>query len=445
MDPDIIQQLLAGRHGSRPKKPNLKKYFDIMGLKKGATQQEVNQAYIELSKKNKGNDAKIKELEEAYAALCDADLEAAAKEDSKDEEKGDSHGEPKQNINMEDEGIDKDNDMENMEDMGGDIGDIFELLRGGGRRGGPKKRQKPKMKPIGVALEVTLDEIYKGETKKMEVPRVRLCKGCKGKGCKAGGKVTKCSACKGRGAVMKVIQMGPGMCMQTQGKCDECDGAGESISENDKCTKCGGKKHEEEKKEFTIKLDPGVPHDHHYPFPGEGNELPETLAGDLIFVVKQKDHPRMKRRGADLLCEQELTLSEALTGGKFTFEHLCGKKMNLHLKKGKIVKPGEVMVIDGLGMPIMKSPGSFGKLYLVATIKFPKKLEDERLDSLLDSLVDLKSEQPVDEKISEKVKMVEFKPMQKNPREDGDTAPHPEDEHDHAGDGEPQGVPCHAQ
>ena len=93
------------------------------------------------------------------------------------------------------------------------------------------------------------------------------------KGCKEGGNITKCKKCGGHGVVMKLVQMGPGMCIQTRGKCDDCEGAGDIVSEEDKCTACKGEKREEGKKEFTIKLDPGCPENKEYEFPGEGNEI----------------------------------------------------------------------------------------------------------------------------------------------------------------------------
>lgn len=103
----------------------------------------------------------------------------------------------------------------------------------------------------------------------------------------------------------------------------------------------------------------------------------------MQFVVQQKEHPRFKRKGADLVCAQEITLLEALAGGTFTFEHLCGKKSNIALKKGKIVKPGDVLVIENLGMPVFHSPGHFGKLYLVISVKFPKTIDEEKIANLL--------------------------------------------------------------
>ena len=102
-----------------------------------------------------------------------------------------------------------------------------------------------------------------------------------------------------------------------------------------------------------------------------------------MFMVKEKPHSRFKRRGADLVLEQEITLQEALVGGKFTLEHLGGKKITLVLEPGKIVKPNDVLMIEGLGMPDFKAPGTFGKLYLVVLVKFPQNVEEEKLAELL--------------------------------------------------------------
>lgn len=103
-----------------------------------------------------------------------------------------------------------------------------------------------------------------------------------------------------------------------------------------------------------------------------------------MFVVKQKPHERFKRHGADLILEQKITLEEALAGGKFTIEHLCGKKVTLALDPGKIVKPSDVMVVENLGLPQYGTPKVFGKLYLIIAVDFPKQIEESKLGNLLD-------------------------------------------------------------
>ncbi len=106
-----------------------------------------------------------------------------------------------------------------------------------------------------------------------------------------------------------------------------------------------------------------------------------------MYVVKQKPHDKFKRRGADLIVEQEITLEEALVGGKFTIDHLGGKKTTLVLEPGRIVKPTDILMVDGLGMPDFKAPGNFGKLYLIISVKFPTAIEESKLATLLKVLL----------------------------------------------------------
>jgi len=102
-----------------------------------------------------------------------------------------------------------------------------------------------------------------------------------------------------------------------------------------------------------------------------------------MFVVRQKPHDQFKRKGIDLITEQEISLEEALIGGKRTIKHLGGKKFTLSLERGRIIKPNDVLVIDGLGLPNIKSPKNFGKLYLIISVKFPEHIEEEKLNGLL--------------------------------------------------------------
>jgi len=102
-----------------------------------------------------------------------------------------------------------------------------------------------------------------------------------------------------------------------------------------------------------------------------------------MFVVRQKEHDKFKRKGADLIAQQEITLEEALTGGKFTIEHLANKRVTLSLEPNCIVKPNDILLIDGLGLPILSSGKKMGKLYLIISVKFPEHIEKSKLELLL--------------------------------------------------------------
>jgi DnaJ family protein A protein 2 len=102
-----------------------------------------------------------------------------------------------------------------------------------------------------------------------------------------------------------------------------------------------------------------------------------------MFVVKQKPHPKIKRRGNDLIIEQEITLAESLCGGKFTVEFLCGQKVNMTLEPGKITKPSDIVIAENMGLPDFKNPNSRGKLYIVISVKFPKEFDESKLEVVL--------------------------------------------------------------
>ena len=128
----------------------------------------------------------------------------------------------------------------------------------GGGRGRPSgKKEMPKVKATKKALEVTLQNVYNGEMMKIDHKRTRVCETCQGKG---GKNVNKCTKCKGRGQVIQMFQMGPGMYQQVQKKCDDCKGEGQIIGEGGKCTTCSGQKMLEKTKKVEVAIEKGVPH-----------------------------------------------------------------------------------------------------------------------------------------------------------------------------------------
>lgn len=213
----------GGPRGGGPKKEvDNKKFYDMLGVDKNATYDEIKKSYRKKAVKehpDKGGDPeKFKELTNAYQVLSDKDKR----------EIYDRHGE---------DGI-----KEGRGGMQG--GDIFSQMfgGGGGRQAGPKKG-----KSVQHTIKVTLEEIYKGKTTKIAVNRDRCCKGCDGRGGKDGANST-CPGCKGRGMRTQMTMLGPGMYSQSTGPCSDCGGSGECIDEENKCKDCNGKKVIKEKK-----------------------------------------------------------------------------------------------------------------------------------------------------------------------------------------------------
>lgn len=118
---------------------------------------------------------------------------------------------------------------------GSGFGGLFDLFGRGGKKASGPRKGKAKL----IELEVTLEEIFNGAMKTIKISRDRNCEACEGKG---GKNVVKCSKCKGSGVVTKMVQLGPGMYSQSQGRCGDCGGQGETMKEEDRCPICKGKK-----------------------------------------------------------------------------------------------------------------------------------------------------------------------------------------------------------
>ena len=329
-----------------PREVDNEKYYKILGVDKNATTAEIKKAYRKLAIKkhpDKGGDPKeFQEISEAAEVLTD---EEKRKLYDKYGEKGIKEG------------------------MGGhdDPQDIFDLLMG--RRGGGRREEGPRKSPDAeFTIEVTLEEIYNGGSRKIAINRDRCCSECEGKG---GSKVNECNECHGRGMVKRVTQIGPGMYSQSTGPCDKCRGKGKSVDPKHRCKKCKGNQVIKEKKVIEVTIDKGVPNGHKLNFHGESDEQPGMLPGDLIVLLREKKHPVFKRKKADLIIEKKINLKDALAGFAFTIKHLDGSEKLIKASPGEIVKPGDVKTVQELGMPLMRTPFKFGNLFVYFEIEFP--------------------------------------------------------------------------
>ena len=169
--------------------------------------------------------------------------------------------------------------------------------------------------------------------------------------------------------------MGPGMYQQVQQNCDKCKGEGEIIGEGGKCKACNGNKIVEKEKKLEVAIEKGVPNKYPIKMPGEGNEIPDAMAGDLIFVTQEKEHPVFKRVGADLFMKKEINLVEALTGFEFKLTHLDGMEYQIYTGKGEVIGDRHKKVIRGLGMPFHKDIMSHGNLIVEFNVIMPKRGE----------------------------------------------------------------------
>lgn len=343
--------------GRAPKKSNNTRYYEILGVPKNASADELKKAYRKAAIKNhpdKGGDPeKFKELAQAYEVLSDPEKR----------EIYDQYGEDAIKEGMGGGG------------EGHNPFDIFESFfggaspfGGGSSRGGRRQRRG---EDVVHPLKVSLEELYNGTSKKLSLSRNVLCSKCKGSGSLSGSSA-KCLGCQGAGMKVSIRQLGPGMIQQMQHVCPDCKGSGETINEKDKCTQCKGQKVVQEKKVLEVHVEKGMRHSQKITFAGEADEAPDTVTGDIVFVLQQKDHAKFKRKGDDLFVEHSLSLSEALCGYQFIITHLDGRQLLIKSTPSEIVKPGQFKAINDEGMPIHQRPFMKGKLYLHFSVEFPE-------------------------------------------------------------------------
>ena len=263
---------------------------------------------------------------------------------------------------------------EGLEDGGGGGGgaeDMFAQMFGGGRGGGRRGPQKGE--DIKHPIKVSLEDLYNGKTVRLAISRNKPCGDCGGEGGKKGAEKA-CGDCNGRGVRVQLRQIGPGMVQQMQSTCPACKGEGKCIDERDKCKGCKGQKVVKDRKVLEVHIEKGMKSGHKIKFSGEADEIPGTLPGDVVISVQQSEHDAFKRKGADLVKTVELSLSEALCGCVRTITHLDGRTLKVEVPAGEVIKPDQVKMIDGEGMPHHGNPFVKGRLFLHFQIKFPKKL-----------------------------------------------------------------------
>jgi len=335
-----------------------KDYYDVLGAARDATPQKIKRAYRELSLKwhpgkNPGNQEaanKFMELGNAYEVLSDEEKRRIY----------DQYGE---------DGL----------KQGGAGGsqfrnpfDIFSSFGFGGQQ--QHQAEQKKGANIEIPLEVTLKDLYLGQELKVAHKKQVLCPKCRGTGAKDPNDVQVCSECKGTGTKVYTQQLGPGFMTQTQRSCDKCGGKGKIVKST--CPFCQGKKVSTDEDTFTITIERGMPDGHSIVFEQEADENPEVTPGDVIFKVKTIPHKRFERRGDDLHLKMTISLLEALVGFSKNLKHLDGH--DVPVNRDEVTKPGEVIMIEGEGMPHHNFPSQTGNLYIEFSIKMPSKLTEEQ-------------------------------------------------------------------
>lgn len=352
--------------GRAPRKSDNSKYYEVLGVSKTASQDELKKAYRKAAIKNhpdKGGDPeKFKELAQAYEVLSDPEKR----------EIYDQYGEDALK-----EGMGSGGHSHNPFD-------IFEQFFNPGAFGGGSSSRFSRQKQgedVVQTIKVSLEDLYNGTTKKLSLSRNILCPRCKGKGSKSGTS-GRCNGCQGSGIKITTRQIGLGMIQQMQHVCPQCRGSGEVISERDRCPQCKGSKVTAEKKVLEVHVEKGMKHGQKIVFEGQADEAPDTITGDIVFVLEQKEHPRFKRKFDDLYIERKMSLTEALCGFQFVLTHLDGRQLLIKSNPGEVIKPDQSKAINDEGMPHHQRPFMKGRLYIHFDVEFPDSLPLQRVQAL---------------------------------------------------------------
>ncbi|GHV54526.1 chaperone protein DnaJ [Synergistales bacterium] len=344
-----------------------KDYYDILGVSRNASADEIKKAYRKLTRKyhpdvNQGDaeaGKKFKEINEAHDVLSDPKKKAQYDQfgfvgDAPPPGEGGGFG--------------------GFGGFGGMDGETLEDLFGGFFGGRGRGRGAPNSPRRGSDLEmrmaIDLETAYRGATKDVEVPREETCPTCSGSGAEPGSDVQSCQACGGSGRVEQVINTPFGQMRQTCA-CAKCGGTGKVITK--RCAECGGAGRVRKTRKLEVKIPPGVDTGTSLRMGGAGeagrNGGP---SGDLFIVLNVKPDKRFERSGDDLHISVEISVPQAALGTTIHVQTFDGSE-NLDVPAG--TQPGATLRVRGRGMPKLRGGGR-GDMHIHVRVTVPKNLSD---------------------------------------------------------------------
>ena len=347
-------------------------YYEVLGVSKGASEDELKKAYRKLAKENhpdlhpgdKECKARFKEINEAYEVLSDSDKRA------KYDQFGHAAFDPNQGFGGGGFG--------GFEGFGG-FGDIFGDIFGGfgGFGGGGRNPNAPrKGDNLRATVNIKFEEAAFGVKKEVFVAKVEQCPDCKGTGCAEGTTAEVCPDCKGTGSV-KTTQRTPFGMVQSTGQCPKCKGRGKII--HTPCKSCRGIGSVRRQHKVTVSVPAGIDDGQTISLRGQGNAgINGGPAGDLLITVLVQPHARFERDGASILLEQEVSFAQAALGSEIEVPTLDGK-VKLNIPEG--TQPGSVFRLKGKGVPYLRANGR-GDQFVTVKVAVPKNMSSAQKEAL---------------------------------------------------------------
>ncbi|HOJ37682.1 MAG TPA: molecular chaperone DnaJ [Ignavibacteriales bacterium] len=366
--------------------PETKKdYYEVLGVSKTATQDEIKKAYRKLALQyhpdrnpSKEAEEKFKEITEAYEVLSDPEKRA------KYDKFGHSGMRAGQDFHT----------YSNMDEIFGNFSDIFESFFGGGSifdNFGTSSRSRRRSSgipgtDIRIDIDLTLEEIATGTTKKVKLKKLVKCDSCNGTGAKQGTSTKTCPVCNGSGEVRKVQNSFFGRVVNIQ-PCSNCNGEGTVVDQP--CTKCKGDGRILSEDSIKVNIPAGVQEGQYLTLRGQGNSGARGgKDGDIIVVIHEKKHPIFTREGDDIIYELYLSYPEFVLGTEVDVPTLTGKA-KLKIEKG--LEPGKILKLKDKGIKHLNQAGS-GDLKIKLNVIIPQKItaEEEELLKKLNTMPNIK-------------------------------------------------------
>ena len=376
-------------------------YYEVLGVDKNATDEELKKAYRKLAKKyhpdaNPDNkeeaEDKFKEVNEAYETLSDSQKRKMYDQFGPDGPQGFGGGQGPFGqggyYSYTGSGFDGFSDF-------GDLGDIFSSFFGGGFGGktrrptnGPKKGAD-----LNLHMDITFEESFLGVEKQVIINRNEECTICHGTGAKPGTNPMKCPECNGTGQIRQVQKTILGQ-MQTTRTCSTCHGTGEVIKEP--CDNCRGKGTVRKQPKIKVKIPAGIDNGQTVVLRGEGEPGQKGgPKGDLYITVGVKKHSIYSRKGNNVLCDIPVTITQATLGAELEIPMCDGSKEKYKIPEG--TQTGTKFSIRNKGFKTING-SSQGDFIFTVNVQTPKRLTKEQRELLVELAKTMNEQPPVKKK-----------------------------------------------
>lgn len=354
---------------------NKRDYYEVLGVSKTASDDEIKKAYRKKAKENhpdlnpgdKEAEARFKEAGEAYEVLGDPDKR------KRYDQFGFAGVDPNYGAGAGGYG-----------DFGGfggfsdfsDLGSIFSDFFGGGGSTSQRRNAPSRGESIRSSVTLEFEEAAFGCKKEINISRIETCPDCNGTGAENSADIETCSRCKGRGSVTSVRQTAFGAIQQSS-TCPQCGGTGKIIK--NPCTKCKGKGKIRRNKKIEVNIPAGIDDGQTISIGGQGNAGSNGgPSGDLLVTVSVRDHAIFEREGSSIYCEIPVTFVQAALGAELEVPTLDGK-VKYTMPEG--TQTGTVFRLRGKGVPVLNSKGR-GDQYVTVTVETPRNLTSEQKELL---------------------------------------------------------------